>query len=120
MDDNQQQAIREALEALSRGQTDTAATILQSIQGVHETVSNVTDILDQHGDILTRIFAAVAKRGEKGGDQLVQLIAQLIGKLDNQMVRTTEMSNAVMRRIEQLPGEIAKEMHSAQTRTAAE
>lgn len=120
MDDTQQQAIREALDALARGQTETALTILQSVKGVHETVRDVSDVLDQHGEILNQIFAAVAKRSEKGGDQLVQLIAQLIGKIDNQMVRMAEMSNAVMRRMEQLPVEIAREMRQNQTRAAAE
>lgn len=120
MDDIQQRAIQSALTALSQGQTDTATAILNGISGVQETVRDVSDILDQHGDILTRIYAAVAQKGNDGDDSLAKLLATLIKQIENQMVRMTELSNKVMVRLEELPERLAREFDRQTNRLPAE
>lgn len=120
MDDIQQRAIQSALAALSEGQTESAAAILQGISGIRHAVEDVPDILDQHGEILTRIYAAVSQKGNEGDDSLAKLLATLIKQIENQMVRMTELSNKVMVRLEEIPERLARELDRQSNRIPAE
>ncbi|SIR47342.1 MULTISPECIES: hypothetical protein [Acidiphilium] len=120
MDDIQQRAIQNALAALAQGQTETATALLKGISGVHETVRDVSDVLDQQGEILTRIFAAVAQKDNDGDDSLAMLLATLIKQIENQMVRMTELSTRVMVRLEELPERLAREIDRQTNRIPAE
>jgi hypothetical protein len=120
MDDTRQIAIQSALTALSQGQIESAKAILTGLAKVDETVHEMAEVQDQHGEILTRIFATVASKGDDNGDSLTRLLATLIKQIENQMVRMAELSKQVIVRLDDLPERLAQEMHRQSIRIPAE